>query len=192
LSSSSTKYSEIVSALRENRQNEVNDLLDELIGRLRDYLQVVLNASEDDAAECAQNTFLLVHEKIMEGAIRNEEHIFSYFLRACRHEYFGMLDKRWNRKREDIEKVRDYEQHLVSPEQQIKRLQDEDRQKILEACLNRLKKEPREFIEFLMAHPDLSTRELSRRLTMTEANVRTKKSRLVSRLHACLRYKWNS
>jgi len=88
--------------------------------------------------------------------------------------------------------VRDYEQHLVSPEQQIKRLQDEDRQKILEACLNRLKKEPREFIEFLMTHPYLSTRELSRRLTMTEANVRTKKSRLLSRLHACFRYKWNS
>ncbi|HLR24308.1 MAG TPA: sigma-70 family RNA polymerase sigma factor [Fodinibius sp.] len=192
MSSSSTDYSEIVSALRENRQNEVNDLLDELIGRLRDYLQVVLNASEDDAAECAQNTFLIVHEKIMQGAIRNEEHIFSYFLRVCRHEYFGMLDKRWNRKREDIERARDYEQHLISPEQQIERLQDEDRQKILEACLNRLKKEPREFIEFLMAHPDLSTRELSSRLEMSEANVRTKKSRLLSRLHACFRYKWNS
>lgn len=184
-------YSEIVEALQEGRPDDANKLLEELTVRLRDYLSVVLNATEEEAKECTQKALLIAYEKIMAGEIKNKKQIFSYLIRVCRNEYFWMMKDRWNKETDAIEEIENYERHLVDPGQQIERLQDEDRQQILEACLNNLKKKSREFIEYLIDNPDTSTREASDHFEMSEANVRTKKSRLLSRLHYCFQRKWN-
>ena len=191
MASTRVDYSEIVSALQENREGEVSDLLNELMFRLRDYLQVVLNATEAEAEECTQDAFLIVYKKIMADEIEKEKQIFSYFLQVCRNEYFRMMKDRWKQETDAIEEMQNYERHLVEPEKQMEKLQDEDRQKILQVCLENLKKKSREFIEYLMDNPDTTTREASDHFGMSEANVRTKKSRLLDRLHYCFKRKWN-
>lgn len=191
MSSYRVDYSEIVEALQEGRPDDANELLKELTARLRDYLKVVLNATEDEAKESTQKTLLIAYEQIMEGKIKNKKQIFSYLIRVCRNEYFWMMKDRWNKDTDAMEEIENYERHLVEPGRQIERLQDEDRQRILEACLNNLKKKSRRFIEYLIDNPDTSTREASDHFEMSEANVRTTKSRLLSRLHYCFQRKWN-
>lgn len=154
--------------------------------RLKDYLQVVLNADEQDAEECTQQAFLNVYEQIQDDNIKKEKYIFSYMIRACRHEYFR-LSKEQHRFNNPME---DHEEHLVDPAEQFENLMDQDRQKILEACLNELRKKSRIFIDYFIDKPDATTKEASAHFDISGANVRTKKSRILSRLHHCFKRKW--
>lgn len=186
MSNSRVDYSELVYALQQNKEGEVNDLLEELLSRLRDYLKVVLNADEKEAEECVQQAFLKVYEQIKEDNIREEKYIFSYMLRACRHEYFR-FSKEQHRFNNPME---DHKEHLVDPAEQVQNLMDKDRQKILEACLKELRKKSRQFIEYFIDKPDATTKEASAHFEISGANVRTKKSRIISRLHHCFKRKW--
>jgi RNA polymerase sigma factor (sigma-70 family) len=186
LSNSRVDYSELVYALQQNREGEVNDLLEELLSRLRDYLQVVLNADEKEAEECVQQAFLKVYEQIKEDNIREEKYIFSYMIRACRHEYFR-FSKEQHRFNNPME---DHKEHLVDPAEQVQNLMDKDRQKILAACLKELREESRQFIEYFIDKPDATTKEASAHFDISGAYVRTKKSRIISRLHHCFKRKW--
>lgn len=186
LSNSRVDYSELVHALQENREGKANELLEELMYRLKDYLQVVLNADEKDAEECTQQAFLNVYEQIKKDNIREEKYIFSYMIRACRHEYFR-LSKEQHRFNNPME---DHQEHLVDPAEQFENLMDKDRQKILEACLKELREKSRKFIEYFIDKPDATTKEASAHFDISGANVRTKKSRILSRLHHCFKRKW--
>lgn len=186
MSNSRVDYSELVFALQQNKEGQANDLLKELMYRLKDYLQVVLNASEQDAEECTQQAFLNVYEQIKKDNIREEKYIFSYLIRACRHEYFR-LSKEQHRFNNPVE---DHKEHLVDPAEQVENLMDKDRQRILEACLNELREKSRTFIEYFIDQPDATTKEASAHFDISGANVRTKKSRILSRLHHCFKRKW--
>ncbi|MCW9707837.1 RNA polymerase sigma factor [Fodinibius salsisoli] len=191
MSSSRVDYSEFVYALKEGDQGTVNRLLKELTSRLRDYAKVVLGADKQEAEECTQRALIIVYEQILKDKIRNEKQIFSYLIKVCRNEYFWMKKDKWNKDTGTLEDIENYEQHLEDPGQQIENLQDEDRQKILEVCLNNLKKKSRAFIEHILENPDITTKEASEHFGISEANVRTKKSRILSRLHYCFQRKWN-
>lgn len=156
------------------------------MGRLKDYLKVVLSASEEDAEECTQQAFLNVYEQIKKDNIREEKYIFSYMIRACRHEYFrhSKEQHRFNNPMEE------HEEHLVDPAEQFKNLMDKDRQAILEACLKELREKSRTFIEYFIDKPDATTKEAAAHFDISGANVRTKKSRILSRLHHCFKRKW--
>lgn len=186
MSKSKNDYSELVYALQQNREGEVNDLLEDLLYRLKDYMQVVLNASKQDAEECAQEAFLNVYEQIKRDNIKNEKYIFRYLIQACRHEYYRLAKEktRFNNPMDN------HPEHMVEPAEQFKNLMDEDRQKILEACLNELREKSRKFIEYFMDKPDASTKQASAHFDLSGANVRVKKSRILSRLHHCYKRKW--
>lgn len=186
LSNSRDDYSELVYALRQNDKGKANELLEEVLYRLKDYLQVVLNADEKEAEECTQQVFLKVYEKIREDNIEQEQYIFSYMIRACRNEYFR-LSKEQHRFNNPVE---DHSEHLVDPAEQFENLMDEDRQQILEACLEELRESSRELIEYFIDKPDATTKEASKYLGLSGANVRTRKSRILSRLHHCYKRKW--
>ncbi|MDX1672144.1 MAG: sigma-70 family RNA polymerase sigma factor [Balneolaceae bacterium] len=175
-----------MTALKENKEGKASELLQELIPRLKDYLKVTMNASEMDAEECIHQAFLNVYEQIIQDNIRKKKYIFSYLLRACRHEYIR-YSKHQHRFNYPIE---DNEDHLVQPASQISNLLDEERQKILETCLEELKEQNREFIEYFIDKPDTTTKEASKHFDISGANVRTKKSRIISRLHHCFKRKW--
>lgn len=186
MTKSRVDYSELIHALEQNKYGKANELLDELLFRLKDYLQVVLSASEKDAEECTQQAFLNVYEQIQKGNIREEKYIFSYLIKACRNEYFR-LKKDQHRFNNPME---DHKKHFIDPAEQFENLMDQDRQKILEACLKELREKSRTFISYFFEKPDATTKEASAHFDISGANVRTKKSRILDRLHYCYKRKW--
>lgn len=187
MSTSRLDYSELVAALKEHKEGQANELLEELLPRLKDYLEVTMNADPRDAEECIQQAFINVYEQILQDNIRNEKYIFRYLIQACRNEYIRFYKEQHRFTSPEEEKS----EHLSTPAQQVENLMDEDRQRILGECLDELREESREFIEYFIDKPDASTREVSKFFNLSGANVRTKKSRILSRLHHCFKRKWN-
>lgn len=173
-------------ALRDHREGEANELLKELVPRLKDYLRVALDAEEDDVDEAVHRAFVDVYDKIMEGNIRKEKYIFRYMIRACKNAYINYQAEKGRFEAPSTEKL----DHLSTPAQQVENMMDQDRQRILSECLEELEEESREFIEYLLENPDTTTREASRLFDMSEANVRTRKTRLQQRLHVCFKIRW--
>lgn len=186
MSNTKADYSELVQALQQNKDGKASEMLEEVLYRLKDYLKVVMNAGENDAEEAIQQAFLNVYEQIQKDNIRKDKYIFSYMLRAARHEYIRLAKHQHKFNYVDD----DNREHLVQPAQQIENLMDQDRQRILEACLKELEEESRSFIEYFIDKPDTTTKQASKHFDITGANVRTKKSRILSRLHHCFKRKW--
>lgn len=187
MSNTRTDYSELVVALQQNKEGKANEMLEEVLYRLKDYLKVVMNADERDAEEAIQQAFLNVYDQIRKDNIKDEKYIFSYMLRAARHEYIRLYKNQ--HKFNYLED--DHTEHLVEPARQIENLMDQDRQRILEACLKELREKSRVFIEYFIDKPDATTKQASKHFDITGANVRTKKSRIISRLHHCFKRKWD-
>ncbi len=180
-------FSELVTAIQENDKAKANSILEEVMPRLKDYLKVTMNAAEQDAEECIHNAFLSVYEQILKDNIRKEKYIFSYLISACRNEYIAYSK---SQHRFESTPIEDNREHLVSPAEQVENLLDQDKQRILKACLDTLEEDNRTFIRYFIDKPDATTKEASRHFDITGANVRTKKSRIISRLHHCVKRKW--
>ena len=178
-------YSELVKAIQNGNEGKASELLSEVIPRLQDYLRVVMKASASDAAECVQQAFLDVFEQIKKGNINNSQYIFSYLIKTSRHEYYRYIKRQHKF---------DYHSTLTDicePEEQLENLMEQERQQILEQCLAELADESREFITYFIDKPDASTDDAINKFNLTSANVRTKKSRILSRLHHCYKRKSN-
>lgn len=186
MANSRVDYSELIRALEQNKHGKANELLEEILYRLKDYLQVVIGANEKEAEECTQQAFLNVYEQIQKDNIREEKYIFSYLIKASRNEYFRMT-KDQHRFSNPME---DHQKHFVDPAKQFENLMDQDRQKILEACLKELREKSRTFISYFFEKPDTTTKEASKHFGISGANARTKKSRILDRLHYCYKRKW--
>lgn len=181
-------FSELVTAIQNNKEAKANSILKEVMPRLKDYLQVTMNAGEHDAEECIHNAFLSVYEQILKGNIKKEKYIFSYLISACRNEYIAYAK---SQHRFESTPIEDSTEHLVTPAKQVENLLDEDKQRILEECLNNLEEKNRRFIRYFIDKPDATTKEASKFFDLSGANVRTKKSRIISRLHHCVKRKWD-
>lgn len=179
-------YSDLVIALQENRKGKASEILEEVLPRLKDYLQVTMNANEQEAEECTQQAFINVYEQILKDNIKKEKYIFSYLIRACRNEYLSYSQNQHR----FYANVEDSPHHFVEPADQIKNLLDKDRQRILEECLKLLLDDERELIEFFIDNPDATTKDASKKFKLSGANVRTRKSRITSMLHHCFKRKW--
>ncbi len=179
-------YSELVDALQEGDDAKAGELINEILPRLEDYLVVVMNAERYAAEECVQQAFLDVFEQIRKDKIKESKYIFSYLIKSCRHEYLRYA------KREHKFK---YEENalnvLYEPEEQLQNLLDNERQRILEECLEELQSKSKRFIEYFIDKPDATTEEATEHFGLTSANVRTRKSRILSRLHHCYKRKSN-
>ncbi|MTI89569.1 MAG: sigma-70 family RNA polymerase sigma factor [Balneolaceae bacterium] len=177
-------YSELVEALKKGDDAKAGELLAEVIPRLQDYLCVVMNAKPTEARECVQQAFLDVFEQIRRNKIKESKYIFSYLIKSSRHEYLRYA-KRQHKFDYDDESFED----VYEPAQQLNRLLDEERQRILEECLSELREKSRKFIQFFIDKPDASTADAVKEFEYSSANVRTKKSRILSRLHHCYKRK---
>jgi RNA polymerase sigma factor (sigma-70 family) len=177
-------YSELVDALQDGDHETANTVLNEVMPRLVDYLEVVMNADTRTAKECVQQACLDVFEQIHKDKIRNSKYIFSYLIKSVRNEYI-----RYTKYQHRFSYSEDSLDHIVEPEQQFENLVEEDRQRILKECLEELGKKNKRFILYIFEYPDATTKALSRQFKLSEANVRTKKSRIISRLHDCYKLK---
>lgn len=177
-------YSDLVDALRDGDEETANRLLREVMPRLKDYLQVVMNATPLEAQECSQQAFLDVFERIREDKIKESKYIFSYLITTSRNQF---LNYRKTQHRFDSSPADGVFQ--VEPARQIESLVEEERMKILEECLDQLDPGDRDLIKYMLANPDATTKQVSKRFGLSGANVRTKKSRLTHRLHHCFKRK---
>lgn len=177
-------YSELVDALQDGDESKAGELLEEVIPRLEDYLQVVMGADIRTARECVQQAFLDVFEQIRKDNIREDKYIFSYLIKACRHEYLRYKKHQHRFLYED-----DSNSDNIQPAMQIKNLLDKEREKILRQCLDELDEKSRNLITHFMKEPDTTTKEASKLFKISEANVRTRKSRITSQLHECYKRK---
>src|SRR5690625_6085844 len=82
-----------------------------------------MGADERAAAECVQQAFLDVFEQIKKQKIRENKYIFSYLLKACRHEYlrYQKQQNRFSYEEATIEQI-------LEPADQIRNLLDQERQ----------------------------------------------------------------
>lgn len=171
-------YSELVDLLINGFERKAGRLLKEVRPRLIEYLKITMGADFLSAQECVQQAMAGVYEHILKGNIKKPQYIFSYLMRASKNEYINHVqsNKRYlldDRGFENIEEP-------VSP---VDRLIDQERMVILEQCLDELDEESREFISFFIDNPDTTTREASKHFRLSEANIRTRKSRLTHTLH---------
>jgi RNA polymerase sigma factor (sigma-70 family) len=179
-------YSELVEAIQEGDNKKATDLISEVIPRLEDYLTVSMNSDANSAQECVQQAFLDVFEQVRKDKIKEPKYIFSYLIKSCRHEYLRYA-KRQHKFKYEEEALNE----LYEPEQQIENLLDKERQRILKECLEELQDKSKKFIEYFIDKPDATTEEASEEFDLSGANVRTKKSRILSRLHHCFKRKSN-
>lgn len=186
MGTSRNDYSELIEAIKQNKRGLTNELLKDITGRLRDYLQVVLSADKVTADEVTQRALLEVYERIEAGKIKDNRSIYSYLLSTARNEFFqfkreqGFLDT----------PLDEAEGHFIDPAEQFQNLLDEERQRILEICMDELKERSRKLIDYFFDNPDTTTQEVSEKFNISGANVRTRKSRILDRLHQCYKRKW--
>lgn len=186
MSKTKVDYSELVDALQSQNDQRADELLAELMPRLQDYLMVVMNAERNAARECVQQAFLDVYEQILKDKIKHNKYIFSYLIKSCRHEYIRYAKQQHRFTYDD-----DIFYDMAEPQQQIENLLEEERLKILEECLEELKEKSKKFIKYFIDKPEASTADAQKKFGLSSANVRTKKSRILSRLHHCYKRKSN-
>lgn len=179
-------YSALVNYIQQENVRQVNQLLEELIPKLVEYLQVTLAATEEAAKECVQQAFLNVYERIAGGKLNDPKSLLSYMMMTARNEYFNQYKK--NKRYINSEYVADTDSE---PASQIERLIDQERKELLFECIEELDDDLQMFILYFINHPDATTREASDYFDLSEANVRTKKYRITHQLHSLYKMKEN-
>lgn len=179
-------YSALVNYIQQENVRQVNQLLEELIPKLVEYLQVTLAATEEAAKECVQQAFLNVYERIAGGKLNDPKSLLSYMMMTARNEYFNQYKK--NKRFINSEYVADTDSE---PASQIERLIDQERKELLFECIEELDDDLQMFILYFINHPDATTREASDYFDLSEANVRTKKYRITHQLHSLYKMKEN-
>lgn len=185
MSSYKVNYSELVTALQEHDAGKANELLKRLLPRLVTYLRTVMGATPEDAEEAVHRAFYNTYEKIVEDEINEKRYIYKYLLKASRHEYIRLTrhDDRFDANVDDTDVL------MAAPSNQVENMMDEERQRLLEQCLQLLPEDALRYILYIFDHPDISTKGLSEYFDLSEVNVRVKKSRIISDLGECVKRK---
>lgn len=179
-------YSVLVNYIQQENVRQVNELLEELIPKLVEYLLITLAATEEAAKECVQQAFLNVYERIVGGKLKDPKSLLSYMMMTARNEYFNQYKK--NKRYVDNEYITGSESE---PASQIDRLVDRERKELLFECIEKLDDDSQIFILYFINHPDATTKEASDYFELTEANVRTKKYRITHQLHSLYKMRAN-
>lgn len=173
------EFSDLAAAIKENDSARVNELMKELIPRLKRFLTVHMNASRQDAEDCAQESILLCIEAIKEDRLRNTDRVLSYLFTSCKNNYLKMLDKHKEQHYDDMPEG----QH--APAGQLMNLLDKERQRLLEWCLKQLKKEYQAFMRYWFKYPDSEAEKVADHFNLSVSNTWTRKHRIINKLNEC-------
>lgn len=149
------------------------------------YLVSVMKANEETAKDCAQQAFEKVYTKIIEGSITDIDDIFGYLIRSTRNEYLMILRK------DKVEVPNDYSYFSgvigTTEEEIVDSIYSEEKEKLLEYCIEKLKKEKRTFFLQVLKLINERDKDAAKKLNMSHGNFRTKKSRIVDALRDCVK-----
>lgn len=177
------EYSELANAFSENNTKKINELMTELRPRLISFLYIHMDASMEDAEDCAQNAFLKSLETIKNGQMRDTEQLLSFLLSTCRNNYLNSQSK----KKPHLVN-RDLDQ-TKNPPKQITELLDKERQELLSQCINKLPNNYQTFIEYWFSHPGSTAKSVANHFKISVSNVWTKKHRIIKKLKTCYQNK---
>lgn len=176
-------YSELVVAIKQNDSEKINKLFGKLRPRLLAFLRIHMNADEADAQDCAQETLLASLDIIKEDRIDNPDQVISYLLSTCKNIYLKMLKKRRERSLDDVS-----ENQLQAPGQ-LQSMLNEEQKRLLEWCMDQLKQEYQNFMEYWFNYPDAHADSVAERFNISVGNVWTRKHRLIKKLKECYQKK---
>lgn len=176
-------YSKFVDAVLDDDETEISRQVEVITAVLIKFLTVRLDASIHDAQDCAQNTLLIAVEKIRNDEILNPEVVINYLFTTAKHEYL---------KRQSKEREVHYDElpsrHSQMPDQ-LNRLLDKEKMSILARCLNALKPDFRNYIEFWFQNPAFETTVVADHFGISVNNAWTKKHRVINLLKECFEKK---
>lgn len=179
-------YSNLVEALRNHDYESANRILEEIRPRLIRFLEIHMNATYEDARDCTQESLVASLDAVHEDRIQKPNKLFSYLLTTCRNQYLKLLEKR---REEHYDRIPDSSHHAP---RQLADLMDKEQQQILKECLNALKKEHREFIDYWFEYPDTDAQTVADHFGISINNAWTRKHRIIKRLNRCYQKKINS
>ena len=172
-------YSELVEALNRGDKKKADKILKHMLPRLVKYLQIRMGASKSDAEDCVQYSMERALEVLQNDKLKNADHVFSYLISTCRNNYLKSLEKRREVNYDEIP-----ETEFNNPNQ-IRSLLDKERTRILEECLDELKKMYRDFIEYWFKYPDSDADVVADHFDISVNNVWTRKHRVLKKLNKC-------
>ncbi len=180
------EYSELAAAINENDTPRVNRLVTKLRSRLISYLHIHMNANKEDAEDCAQEALLASVETIKNGKLRDAEYLFSFLLTTCRNNYLNIRNKK---------KPQRYHQmpdEIARPPLQLKTLLSKERDHLLKKCLQKLSDDYRTFINYWFNYPGSEASAAADYFGLSEANIWTRKHRIIKKLSECYQKKSNN
>lgn len=149
------------------------------------YLSTVMKADEETAKDCAQQAFEKVYKKIVNETISEINDVFGYLIRSARNEYLMILRK------DKVEVPSEYSYFsgvIGSSGNEIEgSIYSEEKEKLLEYCIKKLKKGKRTFFLQVLKFINEDDKEVAKKLNMSHGNFRTKKSRVVDKLRECVK-----
>lgn len=177
---------EFVKAVKSGDKVVIEEFASRVIPRVIEYLMVTLNANKFLAEECSHHAFSVVLDRINSNTLDASVSVISYTITTARNEYFRMLR---NEFREGAAIFQ--EQYYLDSEEQIDQLIDAERERVLALCLKNLDPKSRDFIEYIIAHPDYSMMKIGKIFSISPENARTRKSRIIAQLSECIEKKLN-
>jgi len=172
-------YSKFVYAIQNNDQAVVNSMVPIITAVLIKFLKVRLGASHHDAEDCAQNTLIKTTEKIKNDRIDNPDSVIYYLFTTAKNEYYKQLNKL---KEPTYEEVPD---HYSREGDQLNKLLNVERQRILKQCMSLLKKDLREYISYWFDNPQDDAAVVADHFGISVNNAWTKKHRILKTLKEC-------
>jgi RNA polymerase sigma factor (sigma-70 family) len=178
-------YAQLIDAIQKNDRRSTDTLLSSLFPVLVNYLCVTMNAGVKDAEDCAQEALITVVENIRRNGIKNPDSIFNYIITVSRHAYLRL-------RRDDIPgNYVDFSEayHVAEPADQLDNLLDNERERLLEECMQELSEENREMIGMWFQNPGRPSEEVARRFQISVNNAWIRKHRIIKLLNKCIEKK---
>ncbi|MEQ9309091.1 MAG: sigma-70 family RNA polymerase sigma factor [Balneolaceae bacterium] len=172
-------YSRFVYAVQNNDKEELATLTSVISAVLIKFLKVRLGATHQDAEDSAQNTLMLVFEKIKEDKLNSPDSIIYYLFTTAKHDYLKVQAKI---KEPTFDEAPD--SHSEEGDQ-LSSLLNEERMTILKACLNSLKPDLKSYISYWFHNPGDETSVVADHFGISVSNAWTKKHRILKMLKEC-------
>ena len=172
---------EFVKAVKNQDRKVIEDFSSRLIPRIIEYLMITLKANKFLAEECSHHAFSVLLDRIDSDELNEKSSVVSYAITTARNEYFRMIKSEIREETAILQ-----EQYYVEVEEQIQLLVDQDREKALKKCLEQLDSKSRDFIKYILQHPDYSMLKVGKIFGISPEASRTRKSRILAILSDCV------
>lgn len=179
---SSSDYSQLIEAILRNERKAADELAASLIERVVIYLKVRMGAPQSVAEECAYQAFSEVFEIIRKDRIEDKKSIFKYFIIAARNEYIRLQNSEHKLDMDSTE----MNSSLYEPAAQLQNLIDEERQKLLKQCLDKLSDLNKRFILTFFSDKSVNMIKIAQKFGFSYGKTRTLKTRIVQELNQCV------